>query len=324
MAAELHDVPFEIPGVLRKSDDAEKIADVVKRSAVKNPDTPQGAGKRPGKLRFRPLVAAALLVGLAGGAALALGVPDMMVADEPETRPVATQLIVTDPQPVSATENTVRATAAISGTPESAAKTEPFNTATPEQIAEAKNRLRLAFASGNTSAAPAPATTSEGAAAPVYPQAAPAQAAATAPLPDASLPGSGLPAGLTTPAYALSISSANRSGLSSVSASVSADGSDSEAIAANNSPGAVVSAKEAGTAPVETASAQDVRAYANSGQTTASVNMRLSEKKNSEIIAVIPANTTVSFNECGKWWCGIEYDGKTGFVGQRFVERAAQ
>lgn len=328
MAAEPHDVPFEIPGVLRKTDDAEKIADVVKRSAAKNPDTLHSAGNRSAKLRVRPLVAAALLVALAGGAALALGLPDMMTADEPETRPVATQLIVTDPPPVSAIQRPETETAASTGAPERAANTGPFNTATPEQIAEAKNRLRLAFASGNTGASPAPATAPAGAAAPVYPQATPTQAATTAPLQDASLPVSGPSAGLTTPPYAVTVTSANQSGQAgtstTASASVSAVISESEAIAANNSPAAVVSAAEAGTAPVETAPAQDVGAYANSGKTTASVNLRLSEKKNSEIIAVIPANTTVSFNECGKWWCGVEYDGQTGFVGQRFVERAAQ
>lgn len=330
LAAEPHDVPFEIPGVLRKTDDAEKMADVVKRSAERIPDTLHRAGNRSAKLRVRPLVAAALLVGLVGGAALALGLPDMTASDEPETRPVATQLIVTDPPPVSATQSPVTETAASAGVPESAAKTAPFNTATPEQIAEAKNRLRLAFASGNTGTAPAPTTAS--AAAPVYPQASPDLSASAAPLKDASLPGSELPAGLTTPAYAVAVTSATQSGQASIStrtsttasASVSASIPDSEAIAANNSPAATISATEAGTVPVETTSAQDVGAYANSGKTTASVNMRLSEKKNSEIIAVIPANTTISFKDCGKWWCGVEYDGKTGFVGQRFVERAAQ
>ncbi|WP_422038999.1 hypothetical protein [Roseibium sp.] len=328
LAAEPHDVPFEIPGVLRKADDAEKMADVVKRSAERNPDTLHSAGNRSAKLRVRPLVAAALLVGLAGGAALALGLPDMMASDEPETHPVATQLIVTAPPPVSAIQSPVTETAASARVPERAAKTGPFNTATPEQIAEAKNRLRLAFASGNTGASATPATTRAGAVAPVYPQAAPAQAATTVPLQDGSLPVSGLSAGLTTPPYAVAVPSATQSGQASTSttasASVSTGISDSEAIAANNSPAAVVSASEAGTVPIETTSAKDVGAYANSGKTTASVNMRLSEKKNSEIIAVIPANTTISFNDCGKWWCGVEYDGKTGFVGQRFVERAAQ
>lgn len=328
LAADPQDVPFEIPGVLRKTDNAEKIADVVKRSAEKNQDTPHSARIRSAKLRVRPLVAAALLVGLAGGAALALGLPDMMAADEPETRPVATQLIVTDPPPVSAIQSPVTETAASAGVPEETAKTGPFNTATPEQIAEAKNRLRLAFASGNTGVSPAPAAARAGTAAPVYPQAAPDKAAIPAPLQDASLPVSGLSAGLTTPPYAVTVMSADQSGQASNStstpASVSAGIPDGEAIAANNSPAAVVSAAEAGTAPIETTPAQDFGAYANSGKTTASVNMRLSEKKNSEIIAVIPANTTVSFNECGKWWCGVAYDGKTGFVGQRFVERAAQ
>lgn len=309
--AEPQDVPFEIPGVLRKSDNDEKLADVVNRSAEEGP---RDAGKRTNRLRIRPLVTAALLVGVAGGTALALSLPDMMAADEPEPRPVATQLIVTDPPQVSTVQSAVTEDAETAGASTGAAKTEPFNTATPEQIADAKNRLRVAFASGNTGAATAVAN--EGAVAPVYPQASPDQATTADARPSDPVPVSIPTAGLTTPAYALLASQAEQSRANAAP--------DEEAIAANNSPAVASDQAVADVTPVESGPAQGIGAYANSGKTTASVNMRLSEQKNSEIIAVIPGNTTISFNECGKWWCGVEYNGKTGFVGQRFVQRTTQ
>ncbi|WP_434052267.1 MAG: hypothetical protein RDA78_23885 [Roseibium sp.] len=316
MNAEPQDVPFEIPGVLRKSDDAEKLADVVKRSAEKNPQAPRGTGKQPSRPRVRHLVAAALLVGVAGGTALALGLPDMMAADEPETRPVATQLIVTDPPQASTVQGAVTDNVETVGAPTRAAQTEPFNAATPAQIADAKNRLRVAFASGNTGASPAPAVADEGAAAPVYPQASPDQVTTANDRPSDPDPVSAPTADLTTPAYALLASQADQSQATAVP--------DEGAVAANNSPEVAAGQATADVTPVESGPVQGIGAYANSGKTTASVNMRLSEQKNSEIIAVIPGNTTISFNECGKWWCGVEYDGKTGFVGQRFVKRTAQ
>ena len=113
-----------------------------------------------------------------------------------------------------------------------------------------------------------------------------------------------LSAGLTKPAYARPASAETQS--------VHTVLPSNEAIATNNSPDAVVVDTAAGQAPVEVETEQGGGAYPHSGKTTASVNMRSSEQKNSEIIAVIPGNTAISFNECGKWWCGVEYEGKTG------------
>ena len=57
------------------------------------------------------------------------------------------------------------------------------------------------------------------------------------------------------------------------------------------------------------------------GTITASVNLRATGTKNGKIIGVVPEGSEVSFNECGKWWCEVVHDGKTGFVGQKFVDR---
>lgn len=313
ITAETSDSPFEIPGVLRKSDDAEKIADVVNRSAQKK----QRPQQRPGKLpRFRTLAAGVLFAGLAGGAALALGLPDMMIADEPAPRDVSTELIVTQP-PVSTTAETPIADGgSVINSPESSGAADTFNTATPQQIAEAKDRLRAAFASGNTGQFQTSASAGDGSGAPIYPQAPSDPPAIAEAGPSSAVVVSNLAAGLSTPAYARHAPAETRS--------ENTVPPDNEAVAANNSPVAVLKAAAVGPATVEAEPEQGISAYPNSGETTAAVNMRLSEKRNSEIIAVIPGNTTVSFNECGRWWCGVEYDGKTGFVGQRFVNRTAQ
>ncbi|MEL7527507.1 MAG: hypothetical protein AAFN16_17140 [Pseudomonadota bacterium] len=313
MTAGTSDSPFEIPGVLRKSDDAEKIADVVNRSAQKK----QRKQHRPAKLpRFRTLAAGVLFAGLAGGAALALGLPDMLIADEPATRPVSTERIVAEPPVASTAETTMTDGVSAISNPESAAATDPFNTATPQQIAEAKDRLRLAFASGNTGQPQTTASAGDGSGAPVYPQAPSDPSVLADAAPTTAVAVSTVAAGLSTPAYARQAPAETRS--------ENTVPPDNDAVAANNSPDAVLNAAAAVPAVVEAEPAQDISAYPHSGTTTAAVNMRFSEKRNSEIIAVIPSNTTVSFNECGKWWCGVEYDGKTGFVGQRFVNRATQ
>lgn len=313
MTAATHDAPFEIPGVLRKTADDEKIADVVNRSARKK----QRKQHRPAKLpRFRTLTAGVLFAGLAGGAALALGLPDMLIADDPATRPVSTERIVTEPPVASTAETTMTDGVSAISNPESAAATDPFNTATPQQIAEAKDRLRLAFASGNTGQSQTSASAGDGSGAPVYPQAPSDPSVLADAAPATAVVVSTLAAGLSTPAYARQAPAETRS--------ENTVPPDNEAVAANNSPDAVLNAAAAVPAVVEAEPAQDISAYPHSGTTTAAVNMRLSEKRNSEIIAVIPSNTAISFNECGKWWCGVEYGGKTGFVGQKFVNRTAQ
>ncbi|GAA0782380.1 hypothetical protein E1180_07445 [Roseibium denhamense] len=61
-------------------------------------------------------------------------------------------------------------------------------------------------------------------------------------------------------------------------------------------------------------------AYPNSGRTTVSVNLRESEDKNADIVAVIPENTGIRFKDCGRWWCGVSFNGAQGFVGKDFME----
>lgn len=53
---------------------------------------------------------------------------------------------------------------------------------------------------------------------------------------------------------------------------------------------------------------------------TADVNLRKSDQKDAEILAVIPDNSRVDVGDCGKWWCEVSYAGKSGFVGVKFID----
>ncbi|MBO9426314.1 SH3 domain-containing protein [Labrenzia sp. R4_1] len=72
----------------------------------------------------------------------------------------------------------------------------------------------------------------------------------------------------------------------------------------------------AGTPLAPSVSSDDTK-----GTITASVNLRATGTKNGTIIGIVPEGSEVSFNDCGKWWCEVVHDGKTGFVGQKFVDR---
>lgn len=53
---------------------------------------------------------------------------------------------------------------------------------------------------------------------------------------------------------------------------------------------------------------------------TADVNLRKSDEKDAEVLAVIPDNSKVDVGTCGKWWCEVSYAGKSGFVGVKFID----
>jgi hypothetical protein len=63
-------------------------------------------------------------------------------------------------------------------------------------------------------------------------------------------------------------------------------------------------------------------AYPESGRITAAVNLRQSGDKDAPVLAVVPAGAVVGYDTCGTWWCSIDYQGKRGFVAQKFLEPA--
>ena len=121
---------------------------------------------------------------------------------------------------------------------------------------------------------------------------------------------------------------ANRAMASLDRAAIAQSGASSETTAARTvsasrstetSPRAFSSSKlrqAAGTPLAPSVSSDETK-----GTITASVNLRATGTKNGKIIGVVPEGSEVSFNDCGKWWCEVVHDGKTGFVGQKFVDR---
>lgn len=50
------------------------------------------------------------------------------------------------------------------------------------------------------------------------------------------------------------------------------------------------------------------------------VHLRGTAVKDGPIIGVVPKGAAVKAGNCDRWWCAVVYDGKSGFVGKKFVE----
>ncbi|WP_029061448.1 SH3 domain-containing protein [Labrenzia sp. DG1229] len=301
---------FEMPNVLQNR----SIRELPKSDPIQVTDSrSKHSAKNSGGPSFRFLLASTLIIGLAGGAALALGLPEMLNAEKNVARPVETELILANPSldaPSSQKSDTLA-----SGEENQASSEWP--SATPAQIAKAKDRIQKAFAVGGSST-PNPvtlarvskktATNSTSSPPRATDQSDRRIAAANAEQPPIRT------------GYPLLASNATVTPVPSPLAS-SAETRESAAIEPVVSASQNAIDENASRLPARSGAEQTNVSYSNTGRTLASVNMRSTEDKNGEIIAVIPEDTQVGFQECGAWWCGVTYQGKTGFVGQKYLER---
>ncbi|MFC6656081.1 SH3 domain-containing protein [Roseibium salinum] len=62
-------------------------------------------------------------------------------------------------------------------------------------------------------------------------------------------------------------------------------------------------------------------AYTNTGLVSVAVNLRQTADNDSEVLTVVPENSEVRFSECGPWWCNISYEGQSGFISQKYLQR---
>jgi uncharacterized protein YgiM (DUF1202 family) len=53
---------------------------------------------------------------------------------------------------------------------------------------------------------------------------------------------------------------------------------------------------------------------------TADVNLRSAAEKDAPVLIVVPKGTSVGVGSCDNWWCAVSFDGRTGFVGKKFVD----
>ncbi|MBD8893432.1 SH3 domain-containing protein [Roseibium litorale] len=59
------------------------------------------------------------------------------------------------------------------------------------------------------------------------------------------------------------------------------------------------------------------------GSANASVNLREGADMGTNVIGVVPAGAKLSVGECDTWWCAVSHDGKTGYIGRKFIDTAA-
>ncbi|WP_415717187.1 SH3 domain-containing protein [Roseibium sp.] len=285
---------FEMPGVLLRPRKEPRHEVSVPEPALlaKEPSIYADTAKRGPS--FKSLALFTLIVAGASGTYMMLGMPGLDRQAAEESRLVQTELI----SPAPTIESLIAEDSL-----NSAKNAEP--SATPREVALAKQRIRNAFAVGNTSR--------------------PASASEVQPLPANStgnLEARALASGQAG-VYPLYASTAKHVPLPVVNQGqqpqVTAPVTSEEGPAPTASP-----VLEPSTPATTEQTLTPDPAYPNTGKILASVNLRESEDKDATVLAVIPENTDVRFNECGTWWCGVIHDGKTGFVGQKYLERSVQ
>lgn len=298
---------FDIPGVLKRNTGIGQ-ANTLDPSPVPQPrKTKARAESRRSGPSFKALLfSTALVVAAAGTAVFFLKAPSAETA--PDSRDVVTERIATEPT----IESLIDADRSAQQSDDNAPPVSPSQA----QIESAKNRIRNAFAaSGRISANPASLATpveelrsaETGKAQARLETVSWDQQATTSPHMPASLPrlASASAATITVPNYTVT----DQSPAPAIS--------EPPVIAPDSS-----SAPQTSEAPVDLQQTGSPTAdYPNTGTVVASVNLRQSDDKDGSILTTIPAGTEVRFGSCGTWWCGVSYQGQTGFVGQKFLER---
>ncbi|SHL67509.1 SH3 domain-containing protein [Roseibium suaedae] len=56
------------------------------------------------------------------------------------------------------------------------------------------------------------------------------------------------------------------------------------------------------------------------GTANASVNMREGADMGTDVIGVVPAGAKLSVGACNSWWCAVSHDGKTGYIGRKYID----
>jgi hypothetical protein len=312
------DASFEMPGILLRPRKEPLLESQSTACATEKALEPKIVVLRKNGPSFKALLLSTLVVAGAGGGALALGMAGFFQQDDSTSRFVETELIT----PSHTIESLIDADALAStqySSKSTLSPSAPFSAAaTSRQVAVAKQRIRNAFAVGNTgnsslalsdlkenhsdglsdkkaqerlarigtSVAAIASTRSANS----YPQF--ASTARDIPLPRDF--------------------SGQKSPVRTEPIERSQSGQDLSGVANNQVP------------PTSTIKTTSDVSYPNVGKILASVNFRNSEDKDATVLAIIPENTEVRFDECGTWWCGVLYDGQTGYVGQKYLERTAQ
>lgn len=255
---------------------------------------------------FRTLVASTIAIVAIGGVALSFGLKGFLERDQASRNQVGTESIQAEPtieSLIAAETGTGALSAAVT------ADGEPSSV----QIASAKDEIRKVL-SGRTAVPLQPSEDMSGDAQPERIATDKSQArlvqAATS--------------GVSLNRSATSTVSARRQATVRVDRIVEPKTTD---IAGSRDPAAGQAGSTAGApapAPSAAVSVADASAFPNSGRTVAAVNMRQSGDSDSAVVAVIPSNAEVRYSSCGDWWCNVAYEGKSGYIGAKFLSQTAK
>ena len=58
--------------------------------------------------------------------------------------------------------------------------------------------------------------------------------------------------------------------------------------------------------------------------TTSSVRIRAEANTNSKVVTTVPRGARVDIRACAVEWCWIEYEGRTGYIAERYLSSAPQ
>jgi hypothetical protein len=296
-AAEDQEEPdFKIPGVLTRASGEAAASKLAPQDPPRQPeqDTNSATARKGSGVRL--LLAGVALAVLATGGAVYY-IAEARPLPENGFRTVETRSIETVP----AIESPI---AAETSTDTGAPADEP----SPSQIAAAKDRIRDAFASAGRLSAPqdgGPQTarqtkTQARLASPPVAEAADRPAHPVAAAPAAAV--SGL-APETIGNRAVPAKSAGTAG------------------GRPDLPGGAEARTPASPDPDLPAPAPEDPAFANTGKTSAAVNLRQAGDSKSAVVTVVPAGADVRYSDCGPWWCSVSYEGRKGFIGQSYLQR---
>jgi SH3 domain-containing protein len=312
------DPSFEMPGILLRPRNEPLLESQSTASATEKALEPKIVVPRKNGPSFKALLLSTLVVAGAGGGALALGMANLFQQDDPTSRFVETELIT----PSHTIESLIAADTLSSAQDSSKSTLLPnasFSAAaTSRQVAVAKQRIRNAFAVGNTgNSSLALSDLKENHSAGLSDEKAQERLAR-------------IGTSVAAKASPRSANSYPQFASTARDVPIPRDFSGQRRPARTeqierSQPGQNLSGAAAKQAPQSSTikTTADV-SYPNVGKILASVNFRNSEDKDATVLAVIPENTEVRFDECGTWWCGVLYDGQTGYVGQKFLEKTAQ
>ncbi|WP_422375998.1 SH3 domain-containing protein [Roseibium sp.] len=307
LVGDSEETAFDIPGVLKRDDTSSENVKLAP-SPVPQPDTFEVSVSARSGPSFKALLASTVLAVSAVGSAVFLLIPTSP-APVADSRNVETQVIATEPT-IESLIDADRSAIAVD---------KPTQSDAPSQaeITRAKNRIRDAFAaSGTVSDTTATLASSQqrnqvadiGKEQSRLRTSGPDQQGTVSPHVPSSLPrlASTDASTIALPAYAVAAQN------------------DVPAIAEPPKfETGTLPAAETLTEPVTSPQTDtQIEGYPNTGTIQASVNLRQSDDKDGVILTTIPAGTEVRYDSCGTWWCGVSYEGQTGFVGQKFLQRA--